>query len=133
MTKLPPNFNVSQESHLLPPRGGNEVGRVQTIGSSSSLCMVLSYPIFAPPYPASHDRKNFLTSFPPLGTPWSPIPSYKTLFLINLLTSITIFFFIKPISLIKIYLKLQINLSYQIKLNFSKNWIILLKCLTRQY
>ena len=133
MTKLPPNFNVSQESHLLPPRGGNEVGRVQTIGSSSSPCMVLSYPISAPPYPASHDKENFLTSFPSLGTPWSPIPSYKTLFLINLLTIITIFFFIKPISLIKIYLKLQINLSYQIKLNFSKNWIILLKCLTTQY
>ena len=120
MTKLPPNFNASQESHLLPPRGGNEVGQVQTIGSSSSPCMVLSYPISAPPYSASHDRENFLTSFPPFGTLRSPIPSYKTLFLINLLTIITIFFFIKPISLIKIYLKLQINLSYQIKLNFRK-------------
>ena len=43
------------------------------------------------------------------------------------------FFLIKSISLIKIYLKLQINLSHQIKIIFSKNWIILFKCLTIQY
>ena len=35
----------------------------------------------------------------------------------------------KPISLIKIYLKLQLNLSYQIKLFFSKNYIILFECI----
>ena len=42
-------------------------------------------------------------------------------------------FLIKLVLLIKIYLKLQINLFHQIKLIYSKNWIILFKCLTRQY
>ena len=82
--------------------------------------------------PAPHDRKNFLTSSPPLRTSRSPAPLRKTLLLVNFLTIITIFL-INSILLIKIYLKLQINLSHQIKLFFSKNWIILLKCLTRQY
>ena len=30
-------------------------------------------------------------------------------------------------------MKLKIDLSHQIKLFFSKNWIILLKCLTKLY
>ena len=33
------------------------------------------------------------------------------------------FFLMKPISLIKIYLKLQLNLSHQINSIFRKNWI----------
>ena len=69
----------------------------------------------------------------PIPTPWDPAnphPPRKILLLVNLPTTITIFL-IKPVSLIKIYLKLQINLSHQIKLIFSKNWIILLKRLTK--
>ena len=71
--------------------------------------------------------------FYPIPTPWDPAnprPPRKILLLVNLPTTITIFL-IKPVSLIKIYLKLQINLSHQIKLIFSKNWIILLKRLTK--
>ena len=77
-------------------------------------CLTLS-----PPLP--HDGENFLVPSPSLGVLQSPAPPRKTLILIKL------------VSLIKIYLKLKINLSHQIKLIFSKNWIILLKCLTRQY
>ena len=38
----------------------------------------------------------------------------------------------KPISLIKIYLKLQLNLSYKIKSIFRKKMNNISKCLTRQ-
>ena len=61
--------------------------------------------------PVSHDEENFLTPSPPLGAPLHPIKLY---FLLIFLTTSTIFL-MKPISLIKIYLKLQLNLSYQIK------------------
>ena len=67
-----------------------------------------------------HDRENFLTPSLPLGAPPHPIKLY---FLLIFPTTSTIFL-MKPISLIKIYLKLQLNLSHQIKLIFRKNWII---------
>ena len=82
--------------------------------------------------PAQHDGKKFLTPSQPLGTLQNPVPLRKTLLLVNFPIIFTIFL-INYVSLIKIYLKLQINLSHQIKLFFSKNWIILLKCLTWQY
>ena len=110
-------------------RDGSGAGRGWRMGFSPLPRIVLSCPIIAP----LHDRKFFFTPFPPLGAPQNPTPTCKTLLLVNLPTTITIFFLIKLISLIKIYLKLQINLSNQIKLIFSKNWIILSNCSTRQY
>ena len=47
-------------------------------------------------------------------------------FLLTCFTTIK-FFLMKPVSLIKIYFILQLNLSHQIKLIFSKNFIILSK------
>ena len=85
------------------------------------------------PCPASHDREIVFAPSPPLGALQSLAPLCKTILLVDLPTTITIFSLIKPVSLIKIYLELQINLSHQIKLIFRKNWIILSKCLTRQY
>ena len=81
----------------------------------------------------SHMILSYLTPSLSLGALRSLAPPCNTLLLINFPTTITIFFLIKHISLIKIYLKLQINLSQQIKLIFSKNWLILSKCLTKQY
>ena len=56
---------------------------------------------------------------------WSPAPPRKTLLFVNFSHNYNIYIYIlmKPISLIKIYLKLQLNLSHKIKLIFSKNWI----------
>ena len=45
------------------------------------------------PRPAPHDGKNFPAQSPPLGPLWSPTPPSKTLLLVNLPTTITIFFF----------------------------------------
>ena len=77
-----------------------------------------------------HDGENFLVPSLPLRTLPHPVKFY---FLLICLTTRTFFFKkIKLISSIKIYLKLQLNLSHQIKLIFSKNWMILSKCFTRQ-
>ena len=107
-------------------RDDNGAGWVQRMGSLPPPCMVLSYPsLLRPAW-----RGKFSCSFPaPWGLAKSRLP-HKTLLFVNLPTTIAIVFN-KPIALIKIYLKLKINLSHQIKLIFSKNWIILLKCLTR--
>ena len=98
--------------YVIFDRDGNEAGRDQRMGSSSPPRMVLSCLI-------PHDGKNFLTSSPPLGTPRRPASPHlthpvKLYFLLICLTTSTIFLK-KPISLIKIYLKLQLNLSHQIK------------------
>ena len=73
------------------------------------------------PRPARHDGENFLTLSPPPLRP-RKVPPYtvKLYFLLICLTISTIFL-MKPISLIKIYLKLQLNLSHQIKSIFRKN------------
>ena len=83
--------------------------------------------------PCMHDEENFLTwsSAYPSGPHKAPPHSVKFYFLLICPTTATIL--IKLVSLIKIYLKLQLNLSHKINLIFSKNWIILSKCLTRQY
>ena len=75
----------------------------------------------SPPRPTSHDGKNFLTpSLPPLRPHKVPPYTVKLYFLLICPTISTIFL-MKPISLIKIYLKLQLNLSHQIKSIFRKN------------
>ena len=76
-------------------------------------------------------RRKF--SCPILLEPHEVPPHPVKLYFLLICPQLLQLFLIKPVSLIKIYLKLWINLSYQIKLIFSKNWIILLKCLTRKY
>ena len=122
--------NYSNLLRKLTSRDGNGAGWGQRMESSPPPCMIVlpySYPI-----PVLHDGKNFLALSLSFGASRSAVPSRKTLFFVNLPTIFN-FFLIKPISLIKIYLKLQINLSHQIKLIFSKYWIILSNCLTRHY
>ena len=91
--------------------------------------MVSSYPI-----PASHyvTNKIFLFHPHPFG-PCEASPHPVKLYFLLIFPQLLQLFLIKPFSLMKWYLKLIINLSHQIKLIFSKNWIGLLKCLTRQY
>ena len=81
------------------------------------------------PRPALHDGENFLTPSPPLGALQSPASSRKTLLFVNLPYNQYNFF---NISLIKIYLKLQLNLSHEIKSIFRKKLNNIFKCLTRQ-
>ena len=85
--------------------------------SSTPPHMVLSYPILAPPRMIG---KIFLSHPYLLGPCETPPYPVKLYFLLIFSTTITIFFLIKTISLIKIYLKLRLNLSHQIKLIFSK-------------
>ena len=93
-----------------------------------SMALII-YPIPISPYMT---KKIFLPYPYSLG-PCEALPhSVKLNFLLICLQLLQLFL-IKPVLIIKIYLKLQINLFYLIKLIFSKNWIILLKCLTRQY
>ena len=82
--------------------------------------------------PALHDGENFVVPSLPLG-PCESLPHLVKLYFLLICPQLLQLFSIKPVSLIKIYLKLQINLSHQIKLIFSKNWIILLKFLTKLY
>ena len=108
----------------LQNRDGNGAGRSWRMGflSSSPPRMVLSCPI---PAMSRMTGKTFSSHPRPLGPREAPPHSVKLYFLLICLTIITIFL-TKPISLIKIYLKLQLNLSHQIKLIFRKNWIIYL-------
>ena len=69
------------------------------------------------PIPAPHGRKKFLTSSSPFEASSRPVKLYFLLICLELLQ----LFLIKLVLLIKIFLKLQINLSHQIKLIFSKN------------
>ena len=64
--------------------------------------------------------KTFSPHPHPLGPREAPPHPVKLYFLLICPTISTIFL-MKPISLIKIYLKLQLNLSYQIKSIFRKN------------
>ena len=77
---------------------------------------------FVLPYPYSvpHNRENFLASSSLIGAPRSLPYPVKLYFLLICLTTIAIFL-IKLVSLIKLFLKLQLNLFHQIKLSFSKN------------
>ena len=81
--------------------------------SSPLPCMILSYSI---PISSFMTEKIFL----PLRAHEAPPHNVKHYFLLIFPTTNTIFL-IKYVSLIKIYLKLQLTLSHQIKLIFSKN------------
>ena len=76
----------------------------------------------SPPCPAPHYGKNFLISSPPLGPHEAPPYPVKLYFLLIFPTTNTIFL-MKLISLIKIHLELQLNLSHQIKSIFRKKKI----------
>ena len=98
----------------------NETGQGRKMGFSSLSCMVLSCSI---PCLPCKTRKTFSPHLRPLRHHEATPNSVKLYFLLIYPTISTIFL-MKPISLIKIYLKLQLNLSHQIKSIFRKNWII---------
>jgi len=79
--------------------------------------MILFCPILIP-----HDEKNFLALSLLLGALRKPTLPRKTLLFVNFPHNYYNFFLIKHVSLVKIYLKLQLNLPHQIKLTFSKNY-----------
>ena len=70
------------------------------------------------------DLHGFVLTHPcPLG-PHEALPHPVKLYFLLIFPTTSTIFLTKPISLIKIYLKLQLNLSHQIKSIFRKNWII---------
>ena len=91
------------------------MGRVRRMGSSPPSRMVLFYL-----FPTPHDGEIFLAPSPPLEALQNPSHPIKLYFLLICPQKLQLFL-IKPILLIKIYLKLQIHLSHQIKQIFSKN------------
>ena len=93
------------------------VGRGRRMGSSSSPRMVLSYLIPTSPRMTRKTLSPHPRSLGPRETPSHPVKLY---FLLICLATSTIFL-MKSISLIKIYLKLQLNLSHQIKSIYRKN------------
>ena len=64
----------------------------------------------------------------PIPAPWGlakpQLPHPIKLYFLLICPATSIIFLMKSISLIKIYLKLWLNLSHQIKSIFRKNWII---------
>ena len=101
-------------------RDGNEPRQGRKMGSSSLSHMILSYSI---PTPSCMTGNTFSPHPRPLGPHEALSHSVKLYFLLIYPTTSTIFL-MKLVSLIKIYLKLQLNLSHQIKSIFRKNWII---------
>ena len=100
------NFAVRDENGV--GRGGaGRVRRIRSLPRPVKFCLTPFLPRLA-----SQDWKNFLT-------PSSPHP--LKLYFLLIYPQLLQFFLIKPVLLIKIYLKLQINLSHKIKLIFSKN------------
>ena len=92
-------------NHLNQPythRDGNGTERDQMMESSSPPHMILSYPI---PNPSYLMGKTFSPHPRPLGPHKAPPHPVQPYFLLTCPTTNTIFL-IKPISLIKIYLKL---------------------------
>ena len=121
--KLTPAFNFSRSNSLLSCscRDDSEVGRV---GPKIGVFVPALHSFIVPHFhPAQHNRENFLTTSPPLGAPRNPAHLVKLYFMLICPTTSTIFL-MKPLSLIKIYLKLKLNLSHQIKSIFRKHWII---------
>ena len=109
-------------------RDGNGARRYRRMGSSFPPRMVLFCSIPTPP------RKTGKTFSPypcPLG-PREVLPHPIKLYFLLICPTTSTIFLIKPISLIKIYLKLQLNLSHQIKSIFRKKLNNISKHLTRQ-
>ena len=98
------------------------------MGSSSPPRMVLSCPI---PAMSRMTGKTFSSHPRPLGPREAPPHPVKLYFLL-IFSTINTIYLMKPISLIKIYLKLQLNLSHQIKLIFRKKLNNISKRLTKQ-
>ena len=99
-------------------------------GSKNGVFVPTSHGIILPhSRPDPHDGENFLTpSLPPLRP--HKVPSYTVkLYFLLICPTISTIFLMKPISLIKIYLKLQLNLSHQIKSIFWKKLNNISKCL----
>ena len=100
---------------------GNRVGQNQRM--VFILCLIPSLP-----YPAYWEKFSCPMHHCPLEPCEALSHLVKPYFLLIFPTTIAyiyiyIFFLMKPISLIKIYLKLELNLSHKIKLIFSKNWV----------
>ena len=89
-------------------RNGNGAEQVRRMVSSPSPYMVLFYPIPSPPLMIG---KIFLPHPRPLGPHEAPTHPEKLYYLL-IYPQLLQLFLIKPISLIKIYLKLKINLSH---------------------
>ena len=98
-------------------RDGSEAGQDRRMRYLSPPSMVLFCPIPTLPYMTG---KIFLPHSRPLGPREAPPVPIKLYFLL-ICPIISTIFLMKPISLIKIYLKLQLNLSHQIKSVFRKN------------
>ena len=104
--------------HVIHPHQGWQWGGA---GLKDGVFVPAPHGFFLPhPRPAPHDGEYFLTPSPPLGAPRSLALPRKTLLFVNLPYN-QYNFLMKPISLIKIYLKLQLNLSHQIKSIFRKH------------
>ena len=97
-------------------RGGDGDGQGRRMGSSSPPRMM---------------GKTFSPHTRPLGPREAPPHPVKLYFLLICPTASTIIL-MKPISLIKIYWKLQLNLSHQIKSILRKKLNNISKCLTKQ-
>jgi len=104
------------------------------MGFSSPPHIVLSYPIPAlhdfilphpRPVPSHMTEETFLPHPCPLGLGETP-PHPVKLYLLLIFPTTSTNFLMKPISLIEIYLKLQLNLSHQTKSIFRKISIIYL-------
>ena len=93
------------------------------MGSSPPPHMVLSYPI---PVPLRMTEKIVLPYLRFLG-PRKASPHRVKLYFLLIYPQLLQLFLIKFVSLIKIYLKLQINLPHQIKLIFSKKLNIIMQ------
>ena len=90
---------------------GIAMGRGGAEGWSLHPCPV--WFCLAHPCPTPYDWENFLTPSPPLRTP----PHHVKLYFLLICPTTSTIFLMKHISLIKIYWKLQLNLSHQIKSN----------------
>ena len=99
------------------------------MGSSPLPRMILFYPI---PAPLHMTRKIFSLHPCSLGPHEALLHPVKLYFLLIFPVTSIIFFLMKLISLIGIYLKLQLNLSHEIKSIFRKKLNNISKCLTRQ-
>ena len=102
---------LSEQPLILLCRDDNGAWRGRRMRSSSRPLWFYLAP--SPPRPAQHDGENFLTPSPPLEAPRNHAPPHKVLLFVNLPYNQYNFFLMKPISLIKIYLKLQLNLTRQ--------------------